>query len=108
GIPTISTSIHDVEHPYGREGVVRIADTPAEFVAAAESFMKPNYDYNAWLNQVDEMLASNSWDATWSRMMSLIDVTVKNRYPDMFSAESASASVRRSNGFAVISPMTCD
>ncbi len=108
GIPTISTAIHDVEHPYGRQGVVRIANTPAEFVAAAESYLKSDYDYDAWLDQVDEMLASNSWDATWSRMMSLIDVTVKSRYPDMFATEPASASVSRSNGIVITSPMTCD
>ncbi|MGH9768598.1 MAG: glycosyltransferase family 1 protein [Blastocatellia bacterium] len=101
GVPTISTSIRDVEHPYGRQGMVKIADTPAEFVAAAENLMRPgiNYDYSAWLNQVDEMLASNSWDSTWARMMHLIDLTVKNRYPDMFITESLTALAGQSTSF---------
>lgn len=94
GVPTISTSIRDVAHPYGQQGMVRIADTASEFIAAAEHLMGHgiNYDYDAWLNQVDEMLASNSWDSTWARMMHLIDLTVKNRYPDMFVTEPMTAS----------------
>jgi len=109
GVPTISTSIRDVAHPYGQQGMVKIADTPAEFVAAAEHLMGPgiNYDYVAWLNQVDEMLASNSWDTTWARMMRLIDLTVKNRYPDMFAAESAAAA-GQSTSFTVTSPIAGD
>lgn len=107
GVPTISTSIRDVVHPYGQLGIVRIADTPAEFVAAAEHLMKPgiNYDYIAWLDQVDETLASNSWDSAWTRMMRLIDLTIKNRYPDMFVNEPASASTGSSTNFTVTSPI---
>jgi len=98
GVPTIFTSICDVAHPYGQQGLVKIADTPAEFVAAAEHLMGPgiNYDYAAWLNQVDETLSSNSWDTTWARMMRLIDLTVKKRYPDMFVTKSSTASAGQS------------
>jgi len=101
GVPTISTSIRDVEHPYGQQGLVKIADTPAEFVAAAEYLMGPgiNYDYTAWLNHVDETLSSNSWDGAWARMMRLIDLTIENRYPDMFFTKSAAASAGQSTNF---------
>ena len=34
GKPIVSTSIRDVVSPYGEQGLVRIADTAAEFVAA--------------------------------------------------------------------------
>jgi UDP-galactopyranose mutase len=108
GIPTISTSIRDVVHPYGKQGLVEIADMPAEFVAAAERLMSPDFDYNAWLSQVDEMLASNSWDSTWARMMHLIDLTVKNRYPDLFAAELDAAPAGRSTSFTNISPIPGD
>jgi UDP-galactopyranose mutase len=108
GIPTISTSIRDVVHPYGKQGLVEIADMPAEFVAAAERLMSPDFDYNAWLSQVDEMLASNSWDSTWARMMHLIDLTVKSRYPDLFATEMDTTPAGRSTSFTNISPIPGD
>nr|MDQ3805554.1 glycosyltransferase family 1 protein [Acidobacteriota bacterium] len=37
GKPVVSTPIRDVVRPYGEAGLVRIAATPAEFVAAAEA-----------------------------------------------------------------------
>ncbi|MGE0127399.1 MAG: glycosyltransferase family 1 protein [Blastocatellales bacterium] len=108
GIPTISTSIRDVAHPYGQQRLVEIADTPNDFVAAAERLMSSRFDRNAWLHQVDEILASNSWDSTWARMMHLIDLTVKNRYPDLFAAEPVTARAARSTSFTSISPTTGD
>src|SRR5262245_34719256 len=82
GIPTVSTSIHDVELLYGRRGLVKIADATDEFVAEAERLMnrRDDYDYDAWLDRVDETLASSAWDVTWARMMNLIDLTLKKLY----------------------------
>lgn len=87
GVPTISTSIRDIERLYGRQGLVKIADTTDEFVAAAERLMNRgiDYDYDEWLNQVDETLASSDWDDAWARMMNLIELTFKNRYLDVFA-----------------------
>jgi UDP-galactopyranose mutase len=87
GVPTISTSIRDIERLYGRQGLVKIADTTGEFVAAAERLMNRgvDYDYDEWLNQVDETLASSDWDDAWARMMNLIELTFKNRYLDVFA-----------------------
>jgi UDP-galactopyranose mutase len=82
GVPTVSTSVRDVELLYGRRGLVKIADATDEFVAAAERLMnrRIDYDYDAWLDQVDETLASSAWDETWARMMNLIDLTLKKLY----------------------------
>src|SRR5262245_18426398 len=85
GVPTVSTSIHDVELLYGRRGLVKIADATDEFVAAAESLMnrRGDYDYDSWLDRVDETLASSAWDETWARMMNLIDLTLKKLYSEV-------------------------
>jgi UDP-galactopyranose mutase len=80
GVPTVSTSISDVELVYGRRGLVKVAETADDFVAAAERLMNRRVDYDAWLDRVDETLASGAWDETWARMMNLIDLTFKKRY----------------------------
>ncbi|HWQ34662.1 MAG TPA: glycosyltransferase family 1 protein [Blastocatellia bacterium] len=109
GVPPISTSIRDVVHPWGQQGLVKIADTTQEFVAAAEYLMSPEFNYNAWLRQVDEVLAFNSWDRTWARMMHLVNLTVRNRYPDLVLSEAhPPASVSSSNLSVSVSPITGD
>jgi len=57
GKPVVSTSICDVVRPYGQLGIVRIADTVVEFVAAATAAMNENPDSSRWLHQVDGFLA---------------------------------------------------
>jgi len=75
GKPVVSTSIQDVVHPYGDLGLVRIADTPAEFVRAVEAAMKE--DRVAAQKVADKFLASMSWDKTWHEMECLLNnVTV--------------------------------
>jgi UDP-galactopyranose mutase len=108
GIPTISTSIRDVAHPYGEQGLVEIVDTPAEFVAAAKRLMSSEFDYQTWLSQVDDTLAFSSWDSTWARMMRLIDLTMKNHYPDLFATELGATAAGRSPSFTNISPIPGD
>lgn len=109
GIPAISTAIRDVVHPWGQQGLVKIADTAQEFIAAAEYLMSPEFNYHAWLRQVDEALAFNSWDRTWARMMHLVNLTVRNRYPDLFTTEAfPQATVSTSTATASISPVTGD
>lgn len=77
GKPTVSTSITDVVRPYGAEGLVHIADEPAEFVAAVERALAQKSDKN-WLQQVDIFLADNSWDNTWANMRQLIVAQLRN------------------------------
>jgi UDP-galactopyranose mutase len=70
--PVISTSIVDVVHPYGDNGLVHIADTTEEFIAAAEYLLKNRND-SKWLGKVDYHLSGVSWDKTWHAMNMLVD-----------------------------------
>ncbi|HEY6188198.1 MAG TPA: glycosyltransferase family 1 protein [Pyrinomonadaceae bacterium] len=77
GCPVVSTSIRDVVRPYGQNGLVHIADTPDEFVAAIEAAMTG--DHAARLREVDAFLSQTSWDRTWKRMTELIEDVVSVR-----------------------------
>jgi UDP-galactopyranose mutase len=77
GKPVVSTPIRDVVRPYGDLGLVRIAATPAEFVAAAEAALAE--DGAARLPAADEFLARASWDDTWARMWGLTEGVMLNR-----------------------------
>lgn len=78
GKPVISSSIQDVVNPYGQKGLVHIADTPDEFIAAAilEFGLA---DKQSWLSEVDLFLQNNSWDSTWNQMMLLINSKLKEK-----------------------------
>ncbi|HKP72235.1 MAG TPA: glycosyltransferase family 1 protein [Pyrinomonadaceae bacterium] len=80
GKPVVSTSIRDVVRPYGKLGLVRIADTVAEFIAAAaEVGMDEHVEDSAWRAQVDEFLSKISWDRTWGEMAELIGEVAASR-----------------------------
>lgn len=70
GKPVVSTSITDVVRPYGTRGLVAIADTVPDFLAAISGQMQR--ERGPWQAEVDEFLAGNSWDHTWSRMHQLV------------------------------------
>src|SRR6185503_16295895 len=53
GKPVISTSIRDVIRPYGDLNLVRIADSPTEFIRAAEDLMTKGQNNGEWLKKVD-------------------------------------------------------
>lgn len=108
GLPTISTSIRDVVHPYGQLGLVKIADTAVEFVEAAEFLMSPGFDRATWLRKVDTMLAGNSWDRTWKRMMDLVGTTVQRSYPDLITTSMPVIQPAVTGGTAIFSPVTGD
>ena len=74
GKPVVSTSITDVATPYGKQGLVQLADTAEDFVAAAERAMSEQQE--ARLPAVDAMLAGTSWQQTWERMRALIEAEV--------------------------------
>lgn len=69
GVPVVSTAIADVVEPYGREGIVAIADQ-STFVAEIERLLAgvPVAQRRA----ADAMVARTSWDRTWARMRALI------------------------------------
>jgi UDP-galactopyranose mutase len=74
GRPVVSTSIRDVVRPYGEMGLVRIADEPQAFVAAAEASMAE--DSTERLAKADDFLSRLSWDRTWADMAAQIDRVV--------------------------------
>ncbi len=77
GKPVVSTSIRDVVSMYGDQRLVRIADTPEEFVAACEAAMQE--DEAERLSRVDPLLAEMSWDKIWGQIHSLIEGVVCER-----------------------------
>ncbi len=77
GKPVVSTPIRDVVKPYGERGLVRIAATPAEFIAAVEASLQPAE--SRWLAKVDEYLGSTSWDKTFAEMCAAIDAVLATR-----------------------------
>lgn len=72
GKPVVSTPITDVVRTYGERGLVKIAATPEEFIAALAATLQENEARDAWLEEVDGLLGEMSWDATWARMKELI------------------------------------
>ncbi|MGN6400988.1 MAG: glycosyltransferase family 1 protein [Flavisolibacter sp.] len=76
GKPVISTPIKDVVSPYGDHKLVHIVNNAEEFLAAAETELKKKRK-TAWLKKVDEFLAFNSWDRTWSQMVRNIEDTLQ-------------------------------
>jgi glycosyltransferase involved in cell wall biosynthesis len=77
GRPVVSTSIRDVVRPYGELGLARIADAPADFVAAVEACLEDRWDLR--LPEVDRFLAQTSWDGTWARIEALLDAAGARR-----------------------------
>jgi UDP-galactopyranose mutase len=78
GKPVISTSITDVVTPYGKQGLVHIADTAEGFIAEAENIFNDK-NKKEWLKKVDAFLATNSWNETWHNMSELIDEALENK-----------------------------
>ena len=71
GKPVVSTSIRDVVRPYGEQGLVRIADTVEDFVAAVDGVRSPKSRSPGW-RAADAFLAHMSWDGTWRQMRGAI------------------------------------
>jgi UDP-galactopyranose mutase len=78
GKPVISTPIRDVVSPYGNNGLVHIVFNADEFITAAEGELAKKRKA-AWLRKVDDFLAGNSWDRTWSQMVRNIEQTLAQR-----------------------------
>ena len=79
GKPVVSTSIHDVVRPYGELGIVRIADEPDEFIRSIQEILADERTRSDWLERVDKLLGTMSWDDTWARMSQLIEDVVTQR-----------------------------
>jgi UDP-galactopyranose mutase len=83
GCPVVSTSIRDVVRPYGQNGLVHIADSPVDFIAAVEAALES--DQSVRMREVDAFLSQTSWDRTWKRMTELIEDVVAARRTDVAS-----------------------
>lgn len=83
--PVVSTSIRDVVRPYGELGLVRIADTPGDFIAAVEACLAEErgatteHGRAVRRARIDGFLAQVSWDGTWSRVEALLSETLRTR-----------------------------
>ncbi len=100
GKPVISTSIRDVVRPYGEQKLVEIADTPDEFIYAAEKILATS-NQSEWLARVDAFLGNVSWDKTWKQMSDLIDAVI-DRKKRAKSAAVPLGTVRTQAGAAAI------
>jgi len=74
GLRVVSTPIRDVVRPYGDLGLVDIAGTAEEYVAAGDAVLNSLRDAR-FLARVDEFLSRSSWDKTWNSMNHLITTT---------------------------------
>ena len=70
GLPVVSTAIRDVVRPYGEKGFVEIAATADGTVRGIEKVLSRPKE--AWASEVDQHLATMSWDQTWSGMNALM------------------------------------
>ncbi len=70
GKAVVSTPVRDVVRAYGENGLVHIATTANEFVAACKAALQENSAER--IEKADEFLAKNSWEKTWSQMQKLI------------------------------------
>jgi UDP-galactopyranose mutase len=77
GKPVVSTPVRDVVRDYGDAKLVRIGDTPDQFICAiADSLHPPSAD---WIARVDEHLSRSSWDLTWNAMSQLVTRAVQQK-----------------------------
>jgi UDP-galactopyranose mutase len=94
GRPVVSTSIRDVVHPYGDEGLVRIADAPKDFIAAVDASLAERGDAAAArrASARDALLEQTSWDKTWARMHALVAEVLAKRARAAEAQETAPCS----------------
>jgi len=77
GLPVVSTSIRDVVRPYQALGLVHIADSATDFVAACEAALsEPEGERRA---RADDFLSQQSWDKTWREMSALVARTLERQ-----------------------------
>jgi UDP-galactopyranose mutase len=89
GRAVVSTSIRDVVRPYGKQGLVRIADDPQAFVQACMAAMSE--DPSKRITQADAFLRQTSWDGTWTRIRAQLDEVLRRTDSGPAAAEDATA-----------------
>lgn len=95
GKRVISTSITDVIRPYGDLGIVKIADTPEDFIDAAEKIFEEDNQTLIDLHiQVEALLSQTSWDKTWMEMHAHIEQAIQQERGHHFK-KNVGHSIRR-------------
>lgn len=89
GKPVVSTPIRDVVHPYGAEGLARIADDADGFVAAIEAALAE--DPATRRDAGDAFVARTSWDATWASIDELMQAALRDAERRSSAADTPSA-----------------
>ena len=92
GKAVVSTSIRDVVEPYGRERLVRIADTGQATIEAIEATLAGDDPTRA--RRADALIARQSWDLTWAAMARLLDGVLETRRPSAGVATRSAAAAR--------------
>jgi glycosyltransferase involved in cell wall biosynthesis len=77
GKPVVSTSITDVVHPYGEQGLALIADEPHDFARAIEHLLLD--DGGERQQRADAFLGQTSWERTWAAMAAHVDQAMRLR-----------------------------
>jgi UDP-galactopyranose mutase len=98
GRPVVSTSIRDVVDPYGKEGLVKIADRAEDFVRDGQLAITERMQ-EGWLEKVDDFLSRSSWDGTCLQMNELENKArkinlrhqIRNAHESTYKAGSSSA-----------------
>jgi glycosyltransferase involved in cell wall biosynthesis len=93
GKPVVSTSIRDVVEPYGREALVRIADTPESMVAAIEATLAGDEPQRT--ARFEALIGRQTWDATWAAMAGLVGTVVARRQAPLARPRGVAAAARR-------------
>jgi glycosyltransferase involved in cell wall biosynthesis len=78
GKRTLSSPIRDVVRTWGDDGLVCIASTVDEWIAAVDEALADE-GRDEWLRRVDARLARTSWESTWAQMVALIDRAADGR-----------------------------
>ena len=92
GVPVVSTSIRDVVEPYGRLGLVRIADTARPFTHAIEASLAE--DLPTFRAAAARFVAGRDWDETWRRMFELVEEALRRGQAPSRAAVPASRAAR--------------
>jgi hypothetical protein len=82
GRRVVSTPIRDVVRPYAEAGLLAVAETAEEFVAAIDAALAAGNGDAEWLAAVDAFLTGSSWDCTWAAMAERVDGVAGGRRVD--------------------------
>ncbi len=99
--PIVSTPIADVAEPYGT--IVRLGDTPAEFLAACEEALQASDDDRAArAARMRQVIARTSWDATAAVVRERIENAAARRREAACRAPGESLPASRGAGAPVV------